>query len=242
VKRGMSALIWAMVFPSVMTWVYFVAAAGQGTQANPTVLIAYFAGKVIQFGFPLVYVGFTEPRSLRPSPPKPGGLAFGLAFGLAVGAAAVALYFGVLKDSAAFQDAPAKVIAKVREAGYASVAGFIGLACFISVAHSLLEEYYWRWFVFGWLKRHLAVWLAGVVSSLAFMAHHVIVLAIYFPGWFQFFTLVLPFSLGVAIGGCVWCWIYQRTESIYAAWISHVVIDAAIMWIGYDMIAGQLST
>ena len=72
------------------------------------------------------------------------------------------------------------------------------------------------------------------------MAHHVIVLAVLFPGIWQFFTLALPLSLCVGVGGAVWCWLYQRTGSLYAPWISHMLIDAAIMFIGYDMVADKL--
>jgi uncharacterized protein len=239
--RDALALIWAMIFPSIMTWVYFVAAAGTGTQPNPAVMIAYSAGKVIQFAFPALYVGLTEPRSLRPSWPSWRGLAFGMTFGLVVGAAALALYYCVLKDNKYLQETPDKVFAKLRELGYASVGGFVAVACFISIGHALLEEYYWRWFVFGWLKRYQQVWLAGVLSSLAFMAHHVIVLAVLFPGIRQFFLLVVPLSLCVAIGGGVWCWIYQRTGSLYAAWLSHMLIDGAVMVIGYDMVGDRLA-
>jgi membrane protease YdiL (CAAX protease family) len=165
---------------------------------------------------------------------------FGLIFGLIVGGAALGLYFGVLKDSKYLRDAPDRVFTKLREAGYDSVAGFITVACFYSIIHSLLEEYYWRWFVFGWLRRYINVWLALVLASLAFMAHHVIVLAVFFPGPQKFFTVVVPLSLGIAIGGGVWSWIYQRTGSLAAAWISHMLIDAAVMVIGFDMVADKL--
>jgi len=241
VKRDALALTFGIVFPSVMTWVYFVAAAGQGTHPNQAVMIAYFAGKVIQFAFPAVYVGLTERQSLRPAQPGWRGLAFGLAFGLIVGGAALAIYFGVLKDTAYLQETPNKVLAKLRESGYASVGGFVAVACFYSIVHSLLEEYYWRWFVFGWLRRHLRPLAAGVLASLGFMAHHVIVLSVLFPGVRPFFMLVVPLSLGVAVGGGVWCWIYQRTGSLYAAWVSHMLIDAAVMLIGYNMVAEKLA-
>ncbi len=239
-KRDALALTWAMVFPSAMTWVYFVAVASQGTGPNQAVMVAYFAGKIIQFCFPAIYVGLTDRQSLRPSLPKFRGLAFGLAFGLIVGVAALTIYHGLLKDSRFLSATPEKVLGKLRESGYDSLAGFIGMACFISIGHSLLEEYYWRWFVFGWLNRHMRTWLALVLASLGFMAHHVIVLAVFFPGVRQFFTLVVPFSLGIAIGGGVWCWLYARTGSIYAPWLSHVLIDAAVMLIGYDMVADKL--
>jgi uncharacterized protein len=239
-KRDGLALTWAMVFPSVMTWIYFVAAAGSGTAPNPTVMIAYFAGKFIQFAFPAAYVGLTEPSSLRPAWPGFRGLAFGLVFGLFVGAAALGLYFGVLKSSSYLHATPDKILGKLRESGYATTSGFVGMACFYSIGHSLLEEYYWRWFVFGWLRRHIRVWAAGLLASLAFMAHHVIVLAVLFPGLRQFFTLALPLSLCVGVGGAVWCWLYQKTGSLYAPWISHMLIDASIMFIGYDMVADKL--
>jgi uncharacterized protein len=241
VKRDAWALTFAMAFPSVMTWIYFVAAAGSGTQGNPAVMIAYSVGKVLQFAFPAVYVGFTELQSLRPAWPGLRGLTFGMVFGLVVGGAALALYFGLLKDSKFLATTPDKILAKLRESDFATVGGFITVAGFYSIVHALLEEYYWRWFVFGWLKRHLSVWLAGVLASLAFMAHHVIVLAVLFPGVREFGTLVVPLSLCIAVGGGVWCWIYQRTGSLTATWISHMLIDAAIMLIGYDMIAEKLT-
>src|SRR2546421_401644 len=49
-------------------------------------------------------------------------------------------------------------------------------------------------------------------------------------------TAALPFSLCVAAGGAVWAWLYYRTQSLYAAWASHAVIDAAIFAIGFDMV------
>ena len=70
-------------------------------------------------------------------------------------------------------------------------------------------------------------------SSLAFMAHHVFVLAYYFPG--RFWIAAVPFSLGVAFGGGLWAWLYHRFQSLYAPWVSHLLADAAIMVIGYDM-------
>jgi membrane protease YdiL (CAAX protease family) len=231
-----------MVFPSVMTWVYFVAVADKGTGQNTAVMAGYGLGKFIQFAFPALYVAWTARQLLRPARPNRQGLAAGMGFGLAVGLAALALYFFALKHSRLLHDTPQKVYEKLQQLGCDSIAGFIVIATFISLFHSLLEEYYWRWFVFGWWKRYLRPRPAGVLSSLGFMAHHVIVLAVYFPGVQKFFTMVVPFSLGVAIGGGVWCWLYQRTGSLYAAWISHALIDCAIMLIGLDMVADRFAS
>ena len=96
-----------------------------------------------------------------------------------------------------------------------------------------MEEYYWRWFVF---KRLMSSWNTGpaiLVSSLGFMAHHVILMAQYF-GPTGVFTYVG--SAGVAIGGAYWAWLYSRKNSIGPAWLGHAIIDAAIFAIGYRIV------
>jgi hypothetical protein len=82
--------------------------------------------------------------------------------------------------------------------------------------------------------------LALVLSSLAFMGHHVIVLAVYLPGAFA--TAVVPFSLCVAVGGGVWAWLYHHTGTIYANWLGHLLVDAAILVVGYAMVFAPLTS
>src|SRR6202011_4525188 len=98
-------------------------------------------------------------------------------FGVLVAAAMFGLYFGLLRDSVVFAHTPAMLRAKLEEFGLATPLGFIELAVFLLVVHSLAEEYYWRWFVFGQLQRLLPLGAAIGVSSLGFMSHHVVVLA-----------------------------------------------------------------
>jgi membrane protease YdiL (CAAX protease family) len=161
------------------------------------------------------------------------GLAFGLTFGLFVSATMLGLYFGWLRGSSLLRHTPDQLRAKVEDFGAATPLSFILLGSFISIFHSLLEEYYWRWFVFGELRQLIPATVAIVVSGLAFMGHHVVVLDVYFPR--RFFAAVL-FSLGIGVGGMVWAWLYQRTGSILVTWLSHLLVDAAIIVIGYDML------
>ena len=44
------------------------------------------------------------------------------------------------------------------------------------------------------------------------------------------------FSASIAIGGASGPFLYDRTRSIYAPWLSHALVDAAIFVIGYDII------
>jgi membrane protease YdiL (CAAX protease family) len=171
------------------------------------------------------------PRGRRPA--ARGGLVAGALFGLSVAALILAVYVLGFRGSALLGNGPAGIRAKVDQLGMGTPALFVVLALFYSVAHSGLEEYYWRWFVFGGLRSRLTPGWAIVISSLAFTAHHVIVLGSYFgrASWITFAA-----SLGVAIGGAVWAGIYERSGSLLGPWLSHLIVDAALMTVGYDML------
>jgi membrane protease YdiL (CAAX protease family) len=144
------------------------------------------------------------------------------------------LYQLVLRDGPLVADVADAVRAKVVGFGLHSPAGFIALAIFLSITHSFLEEYYWRWFVHGGLRERVPQAIAIAVSSLAFAAHHVIVLQVYFPG--RYWTATLPLSIGVAVGGACWAWWYERTGSLAGSWAAHALVDIALMAIGFDLL------
>lgn len=229
----------ASVFPSFMAWAYFVALTPPAGDAplpepSPALRVAYFAGKFAQFAFPLVYLALADPGTLRPRPPRLEGWLLGLAFGVAIGGAMLLAYFGGLRGPLVAMGLQTQVRGKLEAFGATSTGTFLAFAAFLCLAHSLMEEYYWRWFVFRRVRLLWPLAPALVVSSLAFMAHHVVVLSVYLPN--HFLSAVVPLSLGVAVGGAFWAWLYQRTGSLVAAWWSHALIDAAIMVIGYDLV------
>jgi membrane protease YdiL (CAAX protease family) len=143
-------------------------------------------------------------------------------------------YFGWLRHGSLLAATAGKVREKLEEFGVAGPALFLVVAFFYCVVHSLGEEYYWRWFVFGGLRRLLPVWMAVVLSSLAFALHHVIVLSVYLPG--RTYTAVLPFSLAIAVGGAFWAWLYNESGTLYGPWLSHFLVDGAIFVIGWDLL------
>ena len=249
-------IFFALVYPAILTWVYFILLAGASESVQQA---AYAIGKLIQFGLLLVCVGLLWREPLRWPKPSARGLALGIAFGLIIGGAAIAIYFAWFKPAGIFNEAASRMSRRLAEIGVQNPAIYAAVALFYSLIHSLLEEYYWRWFVFGQLRDQLASrsalfpspsrrpasprpesesrrdsspWLAILISSLAFMLHHVIVLGIYF-GWQSPWAYL--FSIATAIGGAFWAWLYNRSGSIYGPWISHLLIDAAIFGIGYDL-------
>ena len=234
-KADVAALVIAMTFPAVMAWIYFVTLASDSGGRNDALRFAFAAGKSLQFAFPGLFVWLLERPRLRFTLPGATGLRRGLALGLVVGAAILGVYQFWLRENPLLGNTPEKIFHKLEEFNCATPARFVALALFIAVFHSLLEEYYWRWFVFGRLRRYLNLPSCLLLASLAFMAHHVIVLGVYFPG--RFWMLAVPFSLGVAIGGALWAWLYEHTKSLLGPWVSHMLVDLAIMAVGYDMVA-----
>jgi membrane protease YdiL (CAAX protease family) len=232
-----TALFFAMSFPALMAWVYFVVLAGptvtEGTANTPgfLALCVYGLSKTIQFTFPVLWSWRFERQRLQLGRPNFRGLFWGLGFGLFVDAIILGFYYGGLREALPLAGA---VRAKMVSFHAETPLRYLALCLFLAGIHSLMEEYYWRWFVFRELKELMAVAPAVVLSSLAFMAHHVILLMVYLPD--RFFTAALPFSLAVAVGGGVWAWLYHRTGTIYSSWLSHLLIDAGILAVGYDLL------
>jgi membrane protease YdiL (CAAX protease family) len=220
----------ALVYPAIITWVYFVVAGKYSTGTQQTL---YLVVKSIQFAFPIFWVWFVLKEPLRTGRATPKGLFLGAAFSVLVVGAGWLLFDRALRDFAVFSSASALIRGKIGGFGIDSVWKYAVLAGFYSLFHSLLEEYYWRWFVFRQLRRLVPLWPAIIVSALGFMGHHVIVLHEFFkeaPG------LAWALSSAVALGGAFWAWLYERTGSIFGPWLSHLLIDAGIFWIGYDLI------
>jgi membrane protease YdiL (CAAX protease family) len=230
------AVLFAMLFPTLATWVYFDLLHG-----SEWMRAGYLAGKVVQFGFPLVWVGLIQRGSLRLGRPSGKGLIAGSGFGVLVGAGMLWLYEVHLKSSPYLAETSARLWDKLSVAGIDSSARFLALAAFVALLHSLLEEYYWRWFVFGQLRRGLPVFWAILLSSLAFAAHHVILVAAYMKPE-HFWTATVGLSACVAFGGAFWAWLYHRSGSLYGPWLSHLLVDAALMWIGFDLVRSHFSS
>ena len=121
------------------------------------------------------------------------------------------------------------VRAKVESLGFLD--HFILFAIFITVLHSFVEEFYWRWFVFGNLRRVLPLPAAHALGAVGFASHHVVVTCQYYPLGFA-----LALAGCVAIGGLIWSLLFQRYDSILGSWISHLCVDAGLMWVGYQML------
>jgi membrane protease YdiL (CAAX protease family) len=231
-NRDRMVVMLAIVYPTLLTLAYFVWLAGTPWQYG-----VYVVGKAAQFILPAVWVAVALGTKLRWPRPTTRGLALGLTFGLLVGGAMILLYQLVFQPWGLLAGAEEAIRQKVQQLNLDSVWWFAATGIFYALGHSLMEEYYWRWFVFGQLRRDVALTPAILISSAGFMAHHVVLLGVYF-GWTSVWTYL--FSLAISIGGGFWAWLYEHSQSIYGPWLSHLLIDAAIFLVGFWIVRDQL--
>jgi membrane protease YdiL (CAAX protease family) len=228
-RRDWCAVLFALGLPTLVTLVYFVWSEGLDPGLRQAI---YGLAKVVQFGFPLAWVVWVQRGRPQWWPIAWRGAGLGLGFGVLAVLPALGLYQGWLKSAGFFVAGIAPIQQKIAALGLDSPAAFVALGVFYSLCHSFLEEYYWRWFVFGQLRRLLPLGGAILLSALGFMAHHVLVIGAFF-GMTSPVTWVL--SLAVAIGGLFWAWLYQRSDSLVGPWLGHLLVDAGIFFIGYDL-------
>lgn len=105
---------------------------------------------------------------------------------------------------------------------------FWGVALYISLCNSLLEEFLFRAVSFLLLSRYAARQLAYTFSSVAFALYHVAMIGASFP-----LPLLLLALIGLAAGGCIFNYVDEKSGTIYPSWVIHMFADLAIMTIWY---------
>jgi membrane protease YdiL (CAAX protease family) len=232
-RRGAQivALAAAFAVPTLGTWAYFVLWIG-----TPVMTALYVATKAFQVLFPAVWVwGVVRQRRQRAAA-HGVSIAHGLLFALGVALLLGLAYVLLMRGQPFWMQIGQQIGTKLAGMGLTTPARYWAFVLFLSLAHSLLEEYYWRWFVCGQLQRLMAARAAACLSSVGFTAYHVIVFHEYLH---ELWWLTLLMAAGVAAGGYYWARLLQRHASLLGPWASHLAVDLAVFGLGYLMIFGQ---
>jgi membrane protease YdiL (CAAX protease family) len=108
---------------------------------------------------------------------------------------------------------------------------FVFFAIFLAVFHSALEEFYWRWFACGQLRKKTGRWMSHGIAAVAFGGHHLVITLQFFPP-----ALAGLFTICVVAGGFIWTLMYERQGTLIGCWISHFCVDVFLMIIGFQLI------
>lgn len=201
--------------------------------------VAFGVAKVLLMLAPVLWLVKVE--GVKPKIPRWVGFPWGPGMGWAHATGAVifvAIAVAYFTVGAGWIDT-SLMQAKVAQMGLDNIWLYLAGALYWCTINSMLEEYFWRWFIFTRLREVLPRTAGGTavavgVCGLLFMAHHVVALRVYF-GW----GVTVVGSLGCLIGGVTWSLLYLKTKNIYTAYVSHVYADLIIFYIGWRLIFGE---
>jgi len=102
----------------------------------------------------------------------------------------------------------------------------------IVIFNSLFEEFYWRYSIFGGLKKFFSFWKAILLGSFGFAIIHFI----YFVSFFNTVWIILVLTTASFLFGMFWAWLYHKTNSIFWIWINHSFVNISLLSIEYLII------
>jgi len=105
---------------------------------------------------------------------------------------------------------------------------FVIVALYISLANSLLEEFFFRGFAFITLKKFTTRRFAYIFSAGVFSLYHVAIMS----DWFNPLLFILLIT-SLFIAGLLFNWLNEKTKTIYTSWLVHMCANFAINTIGF---------
>jgi len=102
---------------------------------------------------------------------------------------------------------------------------FIGL--YIIVFNSVLEEYFWRGFVFKELKSLIKPWIAYGLTGVAFSLHHIM----FYYNWFTLSFFMLA-TIGLIIFAVLMNLFFAKFQDLFSCWLIHGLVDTVQIYIG----------
>lgn len=190
--------------------------------------IAKTAGKAILFFIvPLLYIKFKLKKQilhfLNIRNVDLQRLKLGFYFGLTA-AAVIFITFFLLKGFIQTD----LIVADLRERLKITPQTYVFVALYITFGNSLLEEFFFRGFIFLQLNQKGNRMFAYLFSSLLFAIYHVAIFATWFNGY-----LILLAILGLTVAGILFNWLNTKSNNFLNSWICHMLADISIVMIGF---------
>lgn len=218
------ALLLTVPVPSLAVWFGLIVAPG--TLAGQS---AFVLAKCWLLILPPLWVWRVEHRWPRWSRPTGVEIGVGLSFGIICAGAIAGAYWWFGRESI-----DPKLLRDVAvNAGMFDRTAFLAMAAYWIFCNSLIEEIVWRWFVLTRLSVLIGTPLAILGSAACFTLHHVIATSLYFT-----LPMVALAALGVFFGGAVWGWLMARFGTLWASYVSHIIVDFVIFALGYRLLFG----
>lgn len=174
--------------------------------------------------FPVVYSFYDRDIRIKEIfKPKNSGIKKAILLGVSVYVIILGGYLLVrgIFDFSAITDALTKNIGVTGE-------NFVFVSLYISFVNSLLEEFFFRGFVFLTLKRIITRKFAYLFSATVFVVYHIAMMI----GWFKLDVFLIVMA-GLFVGGLIFNYLNEKSATIYPSWLVHMFANFAINTIGF---------
>lgn len=101
---------------------------------------------------------------------------------------------------------------------------------YLTFINSLLEEFFFRGFIFMNIKKLHFKKTAYILSAVAFSIYHIA----NFQNWFSFGLFILV-SIGLFVGGLIFNYLDDKQYTFLNSWFVHICADLALILIGFKI-------
>lgn len=178
-------------------------------------------------GLPLLFGGSEQWKRLVVQKGHFKTYSIGVVLGVCAGAI-IGLAFVVLNPWLDLEQITSELILK----SHITPEIFVWVGLYITLGNSMLEEFFFRGFVFLNLAEKGYVKTGYVFSALLFSLYHLSIFATWFSGPLVILALVSLFTVGI-----VFNYVNVKAKTIINSWIMHILADAAIIVIGLRLFA-----
>ncbi|MFP4423730.1 MAG: CPBP family intramembrane glutamic endopeptidase [Candidatus Woesearchaeota archaeon] len=105
---------------------------------------------------------------------------------------------------------------------------FVGV--YIIVLNSLLEEFFWRGFLFDEFRKSFPYWVSHLATGVGFSLHHVV----FYYNWFSV-PVFLVVTLGLIGYAIIMNMVFQRYGDLFSCWVIHAFADVAQIYIAFTV-------
>ncbi|HHX59326.1 MAG TPA: CPBP family intramembrane metalloprotease [Epulopiscium sp.] len=107
---------------------------------------------------------------------------------------------------------------------------FLAIALYISFVNSLLEEFFFRGFIFANLNRISGRGFAYIMSAFIFSIYHLAIMG----RWFSPLIFIIAMA-GLFVGALIFNYLNEKGGNIYHSWLVHLMANLEINTVGFIM-------
>ncbi|MFO7710812.1 MAG: CPBP family intramembrane glutamic endopeptidase [Candidatus Woesearchaeota archaeon] len=123
-----------------------------------------------------------------------------------------------------------EIVSRLQETISADATSMIFIGLYIIVLNSLLEEFFWRGFLFDEFRKRFPYWISHLATGIGFSLHHVI----FYYNWFSI-PVFLAVTFGLVGYAIIMNLVFERYKDLFSCWVIHAFADVAQIYIAFTV-------